>query len=97
MLATKVYWENEEEKNNFKEFWNKYKENEKVKETDFIEYVKQKEILFMKDDMKKLHGEKTDYTRLIKYYKRKLLDYNAIRELKGFKSEGKYIKNKVKV
>lgn len=97
LLATKVYWENEEEKNTFKKFWDKYKENEKIKETDFIEYVKQKEILFMKDDMKKLHDEKTDYTRLIKYYKRKLLDYNAIRELKGVKSEGKYIKNKIKV
>ena len=97
LLATKVYWENEQEKLDFKKFWDKYKENEKIKETDFIEYVKQKEILFIKDDMKKLHDEKTDYTRLIKYYKRKLVDYDAIRELKGFTSKGKYIKNKVKV
>ena len=97
LLATKVYWENEQEKLDFKKFWDKYKENEKIKETDFIEYVKQKEILFMKDDMKKLRDEKTDYTRLIKYYKRKLVDYDAIRELKGFVSKGKYIKNKVKV
>ena len=97
LLATKVYWENEQEKLDFKKFWDKYKENEKIKETDIIEYVKQKEILFIKDDMKKLHDEKTDYTRLIKYYKRKLVDYDAIRELKGFTSKGKYIKNKVKV
>ncbi len=97
LLATKVYWDNEDAKDEFKKFWDKYKENEKIKESDFIEYVKQKEILFMKNDMKKLHDEKTDYTRLIKYYKRKLLDYGAIKEIKAFKSEGKYIKNKVKV
>lgn len=97
LLATKVYWDNDDVKDEFKKFWDKYKENEKIKESDFIEYVKQKEILFMKNDMKKLHDEKTDYTRLIKYYKRKLLDYGAIKEIKAFKSEGKYIKNKVKV
>ena len=44
--------------------------------------------------MKKLHDEKIDYTRIIKYYKRKLVDYGAMKELKGFKSEGKYINNK---
>ena len=48
----------------------------------------------MKNDMKKLHDEKIDYTRIIKYYKRKLVDYEAMKELKGFKSEGKYINNK---
>jgi hypothetical protein len=97
LVSTKVYWDNEEEKNDFKKFWDRYKENEKIKEIDFIEYVKQKEILFMKNDMKKLHQEKNDYTRIIKYYKRKLVDYNAMKELKGFKSEGKYIKKKIKI
>lgn len=97
LVSTKVYWDNEEEKNEFKKFWDRYKENEKNKEEDFIEYVRQKEILFIRNDMKKLHEEKIDYTRLIKYYKRKLLDYGAIREIRGFTSNGKYIKNKIKV
>ena len=94
LVSTKVYWEKEEEKEEFKKFWKQYKDNEKIKDEDFIEYVKQKEILFMKNDMKKLHDEKIDYTRIIKYYKRKLVDYEAMKELKGFKSEGKYINNK---
>ena len=94
LVSTKVYWEKEEEKEEFKKFWKQYKDNEKLKDEDFIEYVKQKEILFMKNDMKKLHDEKIDYTRIIKYYKRKLVDYGAMKELKGFKSEGKYINNK---
>ena len=42
--------------------------------------------------MPKLHEDKTDYSKLIKYYKRKLVDYEVMREIKTFKSEGKYIK-----
>ena len=41
--------------------------------------------------MKNLHKTKTDYTKLLKYYKRKLVDYGAMRELKNeFKSEGNF-------
>ncbi len=94
LVSTKVYWDNQDEKENFKKFWDKYKEISYLKETDFIEYVKQKEILFMKNDIKQIRNEKQDYTKIIKYYKRKLVDYGAIRELKGYKSTGKYIKNK---
>lgn len=82
LLSTKVYWESPSQRDEYKKFWNKYKEISKLKETDFIEYIKQKEILFIKNDMKKLHETKTDYTQIIKYYKRKLVDYGAIRELK---------------
>lgn len=93
LLSTKVYWESPKERDQYKKFWNQYKEISKLKETDFIEYVKQKEILFIKDDMKKLHNTKTDYTKILKYYRRKLVDYGAMKEMKNsFKSEGKYIK-----
>ena len=95
LLSTKVYWENAKEREEFKKFWNQYKEVCKLKETNFIEYVRQKEILFIKNDMKKINQDniKTDYSKLIKYYKRKLIDYEAMRELKNsYISEGKYIK-----
>ena len=95
LLSTKVYWENAKEREEFKKFWNQYKEVCKLKETNFIEYVRQKEILFIKNDMKKINQDniKTDYSKLIKYYKRKLIDYGAMRELKNsYISEGKYIK-----
>ena len=95
LLATKVYWERPQERENFKKFINKYKKIEKLKENDFIEYIRQKEVLFIKNDMPKLHEEKTDYTKLIKYYKRKLVDFDAMKEIKAFKSEGKYIKRTV--
>lgn len=95
LLSTKVYWESPKQREEYKKFWNEYKEISKLKETNFIEYVKQKEILFIKNDMKKLDKEKIDYSKILKYYKRKLVDYGAMRELRNScKSEGKYIKVK---
>ena len=95
LLSTKVYWENTKEREEFKALWSQYKEICKLKETNFIEYVRQKEILFIKNDMKKIKEDKTktDYSKLIKYYKRKLIDYGAMRELKNaYISKGKYVK-----
>ena len=95
LLSTKVYWENPKDREEFKTFWNKYKEICKLKETNFIEYIRQKEVLFIKNDMKKIKesNTKTDYSKLITYYKRKLIDYGALRELKNaYISEGKYTK-----
>ena len=50
--------------------------------------------------MKKLNLGKTDYSKLEKYYKRKLIDYGVMRELKNsFISSGIYtgkVKNKEK-
>ena len=37
--------------------------------------------------MKKLTKEKTDYSRIIKYYKRKLVDYGVMKEIKLGKLE----------
>ena len=95
LLSTKVYWENTKDREEFKNFWNQYKEVCKLKETNFIEYIKQKEILFIKNDMKNIREDKskTDYSKLLKYYKRKLIDYGAMKELKNScSSHGKYKK-----
>ena len=89
LLATKVYWENQKEREEFKSFFDKYKIIEKLKETDFIEYVKQKEILFIRDDIQKIEQEKTDYSKLLKYYKRKLVDYGVMKEIREAKTEEK--------
>ncbi len=95
LLSTKVYWDTQKAKDSYKAFWNQYKEITKLKEEDFIEYVKQKEILFMKDDMKKLGKDKTDYSKIMTYYKRKLVDYGAMKQIKNtYSSKGKYIKVK---
>ena len=93
LLSTKVYWENSSQRENFKKFWDKYQSITKLKDVDFIEYVKRKEVLFMKDDIQKINNETFDYSKLVKYYKRKLVDYDAMKEIQGFKSlQGKYNK-----
>ena len=92
LLSTKVYWENSKDREEFKCFFDKFKIIEKLKETDFIEYVKQKEILFVREDMRKIEEEKTDYSRLIKYYKRKLVDYGVMKEIKGISKQNQSYK-----
>ena len=95
LLSTKVYWDSSKEREEYKTFLNKYKEISKLKENDFVEFIKQKEILLIKKDMNSLNGEKIDYSKLLKYYKRKLIDYGAMKEMRNsYKSEGKYIKIK---
>ena len=85
LLSTKVFWQDLSKRDEYKKFWDKYQKISKLKETDFIEYVKQKEILFIKDDLKKIHENdcKVDYSKLETYYKRKLLDYGQIVELRN--------------
>ena len=90
LLSTKVYWDNMKDRERFKNFWHEYKVIERLKEKDYIEYIKQKEVLFIKDDIQKIKNDKYDYSNLIKYYKRKLVDYEVMKELNGFKSEGHY-------
>lgn len=93
LLATKIYWNNQEEKEEFKEVLNKYNEIVKLKEVSPERYEIEREILFIKNDIKNIKNDINDYSRIIKYYKRKLADYGAIRQLKNkCKSEGKYIK-----
>jgi len=81
LLATKVYWDDLKERENFKKFYEAFKQIEEKKEIDFDEYMKQKEILFIKNDLKKIDGQKQDYTTLKKYYKRKLVDFGVMREI----------------
>ena len=89
LLATKVYWENNKEREEFKKFYEKYQQIENLKDKDFIKYVKEKEILFIKNDLSKIKNEKTDYSRLIKYYKRRLVDYGVMKEIKLGKTNNK--------
>ena len=90
LLSTKVYWSDMKDREKFKKFWQQYQEISKLKETDFIEYIKRKEVLFIRDDMKKIREDKYDYSRLVKYYKRKLVDYEVMKQISGVKSEESY-------
>ncbi|MBR0350974.1 MAG: hypothetical protein IJH76_04060 [Clostridia bacterium] len=94
LLSTKVYWDNPEKRDEYKKFWDKYKAISKQKDTYFSNYIVQKEILFLKNDLRSISNSKIDYSKLIRYYKRKLVDFGAMREIKNKCKtiEGKYKK-----
>lgn len=90
LLSTKIYWEKPEEREEYKKFWEEYKKI--AKETE--EGQEQKEILFIKNELKKLENNKRNKT-IIRLYKDKLVEYGVLRELKNtYKTEGKYLKKK---
>ena len=98
LLSTKIYWEKPAQREEYKKFWTQYKEIEKQKDTNYDEYIKQKEILFIKSDLEKVYTNENKYYKIIKFYKNKLVELGIMRKLyNSYTSEGKYIKNKNKV
>lgn len=81
ILSTKVYWDDAEEKSQYKIFWDKY--NELMKIEDDEEKQKQKIILFLKEDLKKLYGNQNKYKKIIKLHKEYLTDLGAMKVLKN--------------
>ena len=83
LLSTKIYWDKPAQREEYKAFWNQYKQIQKRKEEDKQEYEKQKEILFVKNDLKKLSESKKNYDKIIKFYKTRLVALGAMRQLKN--------------
>lgn len=96
LLSTKVYWDKQALREKYKKFWNEYKKLEPLKQENAEEYQKQKEILFIKTDLAILINCKTDYSKIIKYYKQVLTEYGVMKQIKGYQSnQGRYIKQKI--
>ncbi len=88
VLSTKIYWEKPEEKEEYKKLWDKYNKIDKTTKEGKI----QKEILFIKEELKNL-DDNLQNKHIIKFYKDKLFEYKAIRRIKNSYSKGKkYIK-----
>ena len=93
LLSTKIYWDKPALRDKYKEFWNKYKKIEELKNTDNELYKKQKEILFIKSDLKEVSTNELRYEKIIKFYKNKLVELGAMRKLKNsYISENNYTK-----
>lgn len=86
LLSTKIYWQNPNDREEYKDFWNKYNNEENDAK---------KEILLLKRELKEVNKSTNDYTKLIKYYKEKLVEYGAMRSLKNKVKyiNGRYICN----
>ena len=83
LLSTKIYWDKPSDREEYKLFWNEYKKLQKSKEEDLEKYEKQKEVLFIKADLKKLQAAKRDYSKIVDFYKAKLVELGAMREIKN--------------
>lgn len=75
ILSSKVYWEKPTEREKYKKFWAKY---EKVKDNS-----KKKQILFLKEDIKKLNANRKKYEKIIALHKKKLTDMGAIKTIRS--------------
>ena len=95
LLATKIYWDKPELRNEYKKFWDSYKETEKLKETNKELYIKEKQILFIRNDLKEVLKNENKYFKLIKFYKNKLVELGAMQNLRNsYVSEGVFKKLK---
>ncbi len=87
ILSTKVYWDRPEERQEYKKFWEKY---EKVKDNP-----DKKQILFLKNDIKKLNVNRKKYEKIINLHKQKLLKMGALKTIgTSIKTYKKMIYNK---
>ena len=93
LLSTKIYWEKPAQREEFKKFWDKYKEVEKLKDENYDEFVKQKEILFIKNDFSKVATNENKYFKIIQFYRNKLVELGVMRNLRNsYSSDGSYTK-----
>lgn len=81
LLSTKVYWDKPQEREEYKQFWSKYNQIKQIEDSE--EALKQKQILFLKNDLKKLYQSKNNYSKIIKEIKQKLVELGAIRQIKN--------------
>ena len=81
LLSTKVYWDKPIEREEYKKFWNKYKEIKKIE--DEKEQSEQKQVLFLKNELKQLNKNEENNNLIIKCVKQKLLELGAIRQIKN--------------
>ena len=73
ILSTKIYWDKPQERQEYKEFWSKY---EKIKDKQY-----EKQILFLKQDIKKLNVNRNKYLKIIELHKKKLIKMGAIKNI----------------
>lgn len=97
VLSTKVYWDKPESRNEYKQFWNRYKEVASLEKSNKDEYLKQKEILFITNDLKQVSKNENKYCKIIQFYKNKLVDLGVMRKMpnKCCTRDGEYLKKKV--
>ncbi len=96
LLSTKIYWDKPQQREAYKKFWDEYNNIKKDQEKDQGKALKQKEILFVKNDLKLVAKQEEKYAQIIKFYKEKLVELGAMKSVKNTCKtlKHKYIKRK---
>lgn len=96
LLSTKIYWDKPQKREEYKKFWEEYNKIKKLESTSQGEYLKQKEILFIKNDLKALNEKQEKYADIIKFHKEKLVELGVMRKINNSCKtlEQKYLKKK---
>lgn len=97
LLSTKVYWDKPKLRQEYRKFWDKYKQLEYLKSEDEEKYLKEKEILFITNDLKQVLKNENKYFKIIKFYKNRLVKLGVMREFKNSCTTyvGTYVKQRV--
>lgn len=85
LLSTKVYWDKPVAREEYKKFWEQYSNIEKIESKK--ERAKQKEILFIKNDLKALNKNQEKYKKIISFHKEKLVELGAMKNIKLSKNQ----------
>lgn len=96
VLSTKVYWDKPESRKEYKEFWAKYKQIEEIKSKDKEKFEKQKEILFVTNDLNQVRKNENKYCKIIEFYKARLVELGVMKKMpnKCVSKQGCYTKKK---
>lgn len=93
LLGTKIYWDKPAAREEYKKFLEEYKEINKNRTANYIEYLKEKQILFLRSDLRKVRKDTNKYYKIIQFYTNKLVEFGAMRTISNsYASEGSYTK-----
>ncbi len=83
LLSTKIYWDKPQEREAYKKFWQEYKNIETLKNSEPEKYEKQKEILFIKNDLNAVRKNAEKNSEIIKFYKQELVELGVMKNIKN--------------
>ncbi len=90
LLAVKIYWDKPEQKNEYMKFSEKCKALEATRENGLKNYEINKQILYIREDMRKLEKYNDKYFRILQYYRNRLVNLGDMRAVKNSCKTGKY-------
>lgn len=94
LLSTKIYWDKPALREEYKKFWNEYNQITRIKNEK--EQFEQKQILFLRNDLKALYKNENKYEKIIKFHKNKLVQLGVMKNITNSCKtlEGRYNKKK---